>query len=289
MNYLSLLIGFASITSLSLIAFWLFKQSTIQVDDETESFVLSMGQVKKRIEKPGLHFIPEKSLPWVQIVNISKQIDFRTYKNIQVSDHYGTTVIVDLWVEFKIFDPYKALFSVENWEEVLESLVIHTTGSILCAQTVDQILKQRHELAHQLRQAMALETERWGISISGAMIQNVGLLPEISKQFFNSVAARIERTKALIEEEGRIKVAQLEANTYHKVAELNSLAKAQLPLAIGGAYGKLSNEPKVLRAYQEYWELTHLDPRKTVTFNGFAANSIDAVEASMAVESILNH
>jgi regulator of protease activity HflC (stomatin/prohibitin superfamily) len=286
---LSTFIGFSATLIIAALIYWFFSKVTEQVEDETETFILNMGLVKRRISQPGLHFVPEKIFPWVQSMSISKQIDFKTFKNIQVSDHYGTTVIVDLWVEFHISDPYKALFSVENWSEVLESLVIHTTASILCSQTVEEILKHRNELSEQLRRAMESETERWGIKLSGAMIQNVALLPEISKQFFNSVAARIERTKALIEEEGRIRVAQLEAHTHHKVAELNSLAKTQKTLAIGNAYGKLANSPKTLRAFQEYWELTHLDPRKTVTFNGFSNGPIDAVEASMAVESILNH
>jgi regulator of protease activity HflC (stomatin/prohibitin superfamily) len=284
----SILSGLGIVFSICFLGYWLFNKMTEQVDDETETFILIMGQVKKTLKTPGLHFMPEKVLPWVQAINISKQIDYKNFKNIQVSDHYGTTVIIDLWVEFRISDPYKALFSVENWEEVMESLVIHTTASILCSQTIDEILKHRSELAEQLRIAMIQETERWGITISGAMIQNVGLLPEISKQFFNSVAARIERTKAVIEEEGRIRVAKLEANTHFKVAELNSLAKLQLPIAIGAAYGNLSAEPEVLRGFQKYWELNHLDPRKTVIFNGFKSGTLDVAESVAAVESILS-
>jgi regulator of protease activity HflC (stomatin/prohibitin superfamily) len=285
---LATLIGMGIILLTAVIGYWLFNKTTEQVEDETEVFILNMGLVKKRLTQPGLHWIPEKIFPWVQSINISKQIDFRTYRNIQVSDHYGTTVIVDLWVEFHISDPYKALFSVENWSEVLESLVIHSTGSILSSQKVEEIIRHRNELSEQLKQTMASETERWGITLSSAMIQNVSLLPEVSKQFFKSVAARIERTKALIEEEGRISVAQLEAQTHFKVAELNSLAKTQMPLEIGSAYGKLALNPKLLKSYQEYWDLIHLDPRKTVTFNGFTHSPISAVEASMAIDSILN-
>lgn len=286
---ISFVIGILFIFTLCLVGYFIFKKTTLTVEEETDTFVLSLGQVKEHLQTSGLHFVPEKLLPWVQTVSVSKQIDYRTYKNIHVNDHYGTTVIVDLWIEFRVSDPYKALFGVENWEEVLESSVKHTTASILCAQTVPEILKHRTELADQLRYELELETERWGITISGAMIQNIGLLPEISKQFFNTVAARIERTKALIEEEGRLRVAKLEADTQFKIAELSGLAKSQLPIAISNTYRSLSEDPKVLKAFQDYWELINLDPRKTVSFNGFAPSAIDALEASMAVESVLNH
>jgi regulator of protease activity HflC (stomatin/prohibitin superfamily) len=285
----SILLGFSFVLAFVFVGYWLFKKIGVVVEDETESFILSFGEVKRKLQKPGLHLIYENFYPWVEIINISKQIDYRTYQNIQVNDHFGTTVIIDLWIEFKISDPYKAIFEVENWEEVLKSSVMHTTTAILSAQTIQQILSQRAELGMQLKEAMLIETERWGITLSAAMIQNVSLLPEVSKQFFGTVAAKIERTKALIQEEGRLKVARLDAETAHRFAELNALAKVQMPKAISEAYKELAKDPKVLRAFQEYWELLHLDPRKTVAFNKLPEGSIGVLEASMAVESYLNH
>lgn len=285
----SMLLGFSSILLFMFVGYWVFKSITVSVEDESEVFILSFGEVKKRLTNPGLHVVFEKMLPWVQILPTSKQIDFRTFKNIQVNDHFGTTVVVDLWVEFKMSDPYKAFFGVENWEEVLKNLVMHTTTAILSSQTIHQILSQRIELGHQLKESMLSETERWGITISGAMIQNISLLPEISKQFFGTVAAKIERTKALIQEEGRLKVARLEAETSHKIAELNALAKAQQSVSISHAYKKLAQDPRVLRAFQDYWELMHLDPRKTVTIEKLSQGSLEAVEASLSVETYINH
>jgi regulator of protease activity HflC (stomatin/prohibitin superfamily) len=289
MHTTSILIGFLCVLFFAGLAHLVFSVITVKLDDESETFILSMGKVKKILVEPGLHFVPQKILPWVQIINISKQIDFRTFKNIQVSDHYGTTVNIDLWIEFKISNPYKAFFSVENWEEVLKSLILSNVAAILSTQTVSSIIKQRNELADQLRESVSSETERWGLTVSSAMIQNVGLLTETSKKLFNTVAAKIERTKALIEEEGRLKVAKLDADTYHKVAELNGLAKAQHSIAIGTAYSKLSSDPRLLRAFQDYWSMLHLDPRKTVTFSGLKTSSIDAVESTAAIESIVSH
>jgi regulator of protease activity HflC (stomatin/prohibitin superfamily) len=280
--------GFIAIMTLAMILFFSFKHLTIKVNEETEVFILSFGKVKRNFTTPGLHFYPANIFPWIKTFTVSKKVDFRTYKNIHVNDHNGTTVILDLWIEFRLSDPYKSMFSVENWEEALESLAKHTTASILCTQTVPEILKHRTELADQLRQSMAEETERWGLTISGAMIQNIGLLPEISKQFFNTVAARIEKTKAYIEEEGRLRVAHLEAETQQKVAKLNGLAKTQLPTAISEVYLNFSVDPKLLHAFQEYWELLHLDPRKTVSFNGFEQSPVKALEASVAIETLLN-
>ncbi|HEY8269601.1 MAG TPA: SPFH domain-containing protein [Pseudobdellovibrionaceae bacterium] len=285
----SLALGFISSAVIIFGGYYILKSITTIVEDESETFVLNCGQVTKRLQKPGLHWVPEKIFPWIKTFSVSKQVDFRTYKGIQVNDHFGTTVIVDLWVEFKIVDPYKAIFCVENWEEVLQSLVTHTLASVLCSQTVEEILIHRTELAQSMHKVMGHQTERWGVSIQGAMIQNLGLLPETSKQFFNSVAARIEKTKALIEEEGRLQVARLDAETTYRIAELSAVAKAQMAYEIGSAYRDLARRPQLLRAFQDYWEVVQTDPRKTITFSGFENSRVAPLEASMAADSVLNH
>lgn len=285
----NVMMGMGILLGLSFVAYWVFKKISFQVPEQTESFLLRFGKLERTLTTPGLYWLPQKLLPWIDIVSVSKQIDYRTFKGIQVNDCFGTTVVVDLWIEFRVSNAYRALFSVENWEEVLESAVIHSTASILCSQSVEEILKHRSELSVQLQQNIATETERWGITLQSAMVQNIGLLPEVSKQFFQSVAARIERTTALIKEEGRLNVAKLDAATARKIAELNGLSRSQMPLEIGQFYQSLSDDPIQLKKFTEYWELINLNPKKTVTFSGFTEDHLGMVEATKAMESVLTH
>lgn len=289
MNLLSIFIGFLSFGAVVWVVNWCWSKMTLQLPEQTEAFLMSFGRFEKSFKTPGLYWVPSLLLPWTHLIKISKHIDYRTYKSIQVNDRFGTTVIIDLWLEFKISDPYRALFSVEHWEEALQSVVLHSTSSILSSQTIDEILKHRSELAERLQIAISIETERWGVQLRGAMIQNIGLLPEISKRFFQSVAAKIERTKALVEEEGRLKVASLEATTSRRIAELNGQARSQLPLEIGHFYKELLTDPNWLAQFQKFWELTNLDPRKTVTFSGFSDSPLGATEMAKAVESVMTH
>jgi regulator of protease activity HflC (stomatin/prohibitin superfamily) len=289
MNLTAVFIGVVVVFVFGGILYALFSILTLQVREHSECFLLNAGRLEKSFWKPGLHFAPKKILPWVEVISVSKQIDYRTYRSIQVNDRYGTTVVVDLWIEFRITDPYKALFGVENWEEVLQSVVVHTTASILSSESVEEILAHRSELAEQLKKSLAYETERWGISLSDAMIQNIGLLSDITKQFFQAVAARIERTTAIVKEEGRLEVVKLEAATSRKISELNGLARSQMPIEIANFYREISLEPGLLEKFQEYWDLLNLDPRKTITFSGFNENQMQVVEAAKAVESIIGH
>ncbi len=198
-------------------------------------------------------------------------------------------MVIDLWLEFRIEHPYRALFEVENWETALEGVVVHSVGSILGSQTLDEVLVHKNELAERLQKSISVETERWGIVLMGAMIQNIGVLPEVAKQFFQTVAANIEKTRALVQEEGRLKVALLDAITARRIAELNGQAQSQLPLQMGEFYKILSGDPQWLKKYQEYWELLNVNPQKTVAFTGFSENWVGAVEVAKAMESTLSH
>lgn len=284
---MSLMFGLSLIAVVSGGLVLLFKLITHQVGEQTEAFVLKFGKVTSQLTEPGLYWLPDKIWPWVQVISVSKQTDGRLFKDIQLSDRFGTSIVVDLWVEFKISDAHRALFSVENWEEVLESVVLHSATAILSTFNIDQILKNRLELAARIQASIANESERWGLTLHTAMIQNVGLLPDTQKRMFQSVAAKIERTTALIQEEGRLKVAELEAATSRKIAELNGISRSQNLIELGRFYRSLDR--KTLEKFKEYWELQNTDPKKLVIYSGFEGRTLELAEAVKSVEAVTSH
>jgi regulator of protease activity HflC (stomatin/prohibitin superfamily) len=142
-------------------------------------------------------------------------------------------------------------------------------------------LCDRTELGELLKQDIAHETDAWGVSIEFVFIRNVSLLPEVSRQFFETIAARLERTKAHVEEIGRLQVAQLEADTSMRVAELVADAKGQYPAAIGRALAGLRSKRTIFDAYNTLYELAQVRPHRTVTFRGFAEGEVRAIDAAM--------
>jgi len=258
-----------------------FNALTIRAEDETVILVTSFGRLVRQYKEAGLHFFPERILPWVKVVPVSLQRDFRHYRDIHVNDCRGTTVIIDLWIEFRIRDATKALFHVEDWERSLQSLLTHSATSILCTQEFKQILCNRTELGSTLQRDISAETARWGLEIENVFIRKVSLLPEVSRAMFGTVAARLERAKADVVEEGRLRVAMLEAQTAARVSQLVAEAKGQYPAAVGRAFDLLKKQPEVLQAYTELYELSLVRPHRMVSFQGFADNEVKAIEAAM--------
>lgn len=257
------------------------RATTLVVEDEEAVLVTSFGKLVTTLRAPGLHFFPTKLMPWVKAQHVSLRRDYRHFKNVHVNDARGTTVIVDLWVELRVADPAKALFSVTDWDDALQHLVSHAATSILGSREFREILCDRTELGELLEKDIAADTDTWGIAIELVFIRNVSLLPEISRHLFETIAARLERAKADVEESGRLDVAQLEADTAQRVASLVAEAKGQYPAAIGRALGDIKPRPKLFAAYNELYELSLVRPHRTVAFRGFDTSELRATDAAM--------
>jgi regulator of protease activity HflC (stomatin/prohibitin superfamily) len=255
----------------------------IQVEDEEAVLVTSFGKLVHTFREPGLHFHPSKMLPWTVHTHVSLRRDFRHFKNVHVNDARGTTVIVDLWLEFRVEDPARAIFSVADWNRSLTNLVSHAATSILGSREFRQILNDRTELGTLLQKDISIETKRWGLEIENVFIRNVSLLPEVSRQMFETIAARLERAKAHVDEVGRLQVAQLEADTAMHIADLIAEAKGQYPAAVGRALADVKKRPAVFQAYNELYGLSLIRPHRTVTFRGFKDPELDAGDAAMVV------
>lgn len=280
MNLIYFFAGLGSVVGVFILGVVFFRMSTVRVEDETAAMFLSFGRLKHVIRKPGLHFHLEKIFPWVKVVEMSLQRDFREYYAISLNDRNGTNVMVDLWLEFRVENPEKALFEVEDWEGALKSLVVQSATSILCSKSFQEILVGRNDIASVMFSQIAPETNRWGIQMNSLMIKNVGLPPDVSRRILGSVSAKLERAKALIEEEGRLQIEKLEAQTESDIAALNAEAKSQYSLAVGRAYHKLSADGEVFSHYKELYELSRVVPNRMVYFDGFA-DEIRAIDAAM--------
>ncbi|MDB4942888.1 MAG: putative stomatin/prohibitin-family rane protease [Labilithrix sp.] len=264
-------------------AFYVLRAVTVQVENEEAVLVRSFGKLVATYRTPGLHVHFAKLLPWTSHTHVSLRRDFRHFANVHVNDARGTTVIVDLWVELRVADPARAIFSVADWNRSLTNLVAHAATSILGSREFRQILNDRTELGTLLQNDIATETQRWGIEIELVFIRNVSLLPEVSRQMFETIAARLERAKAHVEEVGRLQVAQLEADTSMRVAGLVAEAKGQYPAAVGRALADVKRRPAVFAAYNELYALSLVRPHRTVTFRGFDGDEMSAADAAMVV------
>ena len=288
-TWASFTLGVAAALAAALLLWRLFRALSVAVEDEETVLVTRFGRLARTLTQPGLHILPEAILPWVALRRVSRQRDFREIHNIQVNDATGTTVIVDIWLEFRIVDAAKAVFAVQDWDRCLQNVCSHASLAILSNKDFLHILTDRTELGENLKRDLADECARWGLEIENAFIRNVRLLPEVGRLMFETVAARLERAKARVEEEGRLRVAMLDAQTAARVAKLVADAKAQYPLQLGDVFRSMRDNPALFAAYNTLYELTQLRPHRTVAFMGFEGlRAADAAMMAPEVSSLRN-
>ena len=254
----------------------------VEIEHEEAVLISRFGRLTSVETRPGLHWMVDRIMPWVSIRRASLQRDFRHFRDVHINSVRGTTMLVDLWVELRITDPKKALYDVADWDRSLQNLVQHAAIAILGNRDFQQILTDRIEIGELLKRDIGAETARWGVSIEQIFVRNVSLLPEVSRQVFATIAARLERAKADIEEDGRLLVAQLDAKISMQVAPLVADAKGQYPAALARAFAHMGREPAVLMAYNELYELSLVRPHRTITFTGFGDGEMSAADAMMA-------
>ncbi len=253
----------------------------VEVEDGEAILVTRFGKFVNKLDRPGWHWLADRVAPWTKTYTVSLRSDFRDFPNICINDSRGTTIVVDVWLEFRVVDPAKATFEIADWNHALKNLVSHAVISILGNREFKHILTDRTELGEKLRADVGAETARWGIKVEVAYVKNISLLPEVSQQLFLAVAARLERAKADLEERGRQQVAKLQANTSATLATLIAEARGQYPAAVGRAYAELKKKPAVFAAYTELYELSMARPQQTIAFKDFEPGEMRALEAAM--------
>jgi regulator of protease activity HflC (stomatin/prohibitin superfamily) len=231
------------------------------------------------LTEPGLHWVWDKAAPWTQLVRVSKRLDYELLDDLEIHDAAGTSVRVDVFVEYHIVDPVKASFNVEDLPQSLANVVSHGVIAALGGRQLSDIIRDAGHLSREVQKETKDEADTWGVVIDKILLRNVRPSSMAMEQILTEIAARLEKAKARIEEEGRQEVALIEARTTEVVAERSANAKGRYLQEIGKVYEDLRQHPEVYAAYRQLHELVLLRPAHTVAFRGFNADSIRPTEA----------
>ena len=276
-----IVLGFFSIPVIALLLHFLH----VEVEDGETVLVTRFGRHVASHSQPGWYWLLDRLMPWVKVHRVSLRRDFWEIPNILIHDAKGTAIALDVFVELRVVNPMKAAFEVADWQHLFENLVAHAMIATLGNRSFEEILSFRSELSDLIKKEIRQETERWGVQIHLVLLRSVTVTPAVAGQLVASVAAKLERAKAHIEEDGRQTVALLEANTSAEIAALIAEARGQYPLAVGRAYERLQVRPRVFDAYRTLYELSLFQPHRTVAFQGFNNGEVREMDAAMAVTS----
>lgn len=182
---------------LSLVAF----TTWYTVDESEQAVILTFGKVEEGITEPGLNF----KLPWpIQSVEkLSKETFSLQFgyeeQDGQIKEFPDETkmitgdeniVLADMVVQWKITDPSKYLYNVDNPREVLYDATSASLRSIIGSSKIDDALTSgKAEIEANVRDLLSSLIEKYdiGISVLAVKLQDVELPNQEVRQAFTNV------------------------------------------------------------------------------------------------------
>lgn len=248
------------------------------VDDKQQAVITTFGKVTD-VTDAGIHF----KLPFIQRAYI---VDVNVLRKLEIgyrSDDNDATIIktveneckmitgdlnivnVDFFVEYKVSDPVKYLFSAKNPEEILKNLVQSQIRNVVGSSGVDSVLTDgKVTIQQDIRDLTAKELEAYdiGLMLTDVKIQDAEMPTDEVNEAYKAVLSALQSKEATInlaqaykesklpEMEAEVKSITLNAE-YDKQKRINE-AKMQIAMfeAMYEQY-KLNPDATRIRMYHE--------------------------------------
>merc|ERR1712022_47052 len=179
--------------------------SCYNVDVKTEAAVLHMGQLTEMQKKPGLHF----AWPFGrEIRTVSTKQQTMELPTSKIADAVGNPVMVSAILNYRVVDAKKAILSVEN-----RTQYVNTNAQAVLKQTVsqysyDQLKTDHDEVNERMRCSLQPILVLAGIEGCSMSLNDLSYAPEVA-----AAMLKRQQAKALVDArtlivEGAVKIAQ---------------------------------------------------------------------------------
>lgn len=196
---------------------WRFVKHSIVVVRHSEVMIIERFGRYHKILKPGLHWV------W-PIVESAREVNWRyldqqrivsmTTDRIDMREHLidlgDQTVItrdtvqleLDALVYFRITDPLRAVYQVQNLPDSIELLTQSTLRNIIAGLTLDDTFSSREEINAELLGKVSRDCERWGVTITRVEIFDIQPPSDIQTAMTQQITAERERRSTVLTADG---------------------------------------------------------------------------------------
>ena len=263
--------------------------SVYTVNDKQQAVVTTFGKVTS-IEDPGIHIKLPFGIQEATLVNVNElqsiEIGFRTGNNNDdmtvieseskmISGDYNI-VNCDFFVEYKISDPVKYLYSSEDPADILKSLVQSHIRNVISSYDVDTILKKKKsEIQAKIKEGIQNELAVYDLGLILTDIRLQDSEPptvEVQEAFKEVETAKQDKDTAinvaLAYQNSELPLAQAEADKLIQNAEYlkqDRINQANIQVAMFNAmYDQYKLNPDITKKRMFYEALEKVLPEAKV-------------------------
>ena len=202
-----------------------------------------LGRFHKKAEA-GLNII----IPYLDSVRetVDTREQITPIEPQQVISRDNVTMTVDAVIYFMIIDPVAAVYEVQNLRWGIEQLTLSALRNVIGNLDLDHTLTSRDTINTQLRSALDVATQPWGIKVMRIELKNITPPEDIRLTMEKQMTAERTRRAVVTTAEGEKASAVLRAEGQKQSQIVN--AEGQRQAAILNAEGQAEARLKVAEA-----------------------------------------
>lgn len=244
--------------------------------------VLRLGKYAGTMD-PGINFL----VPFVDSLIV---VDMRE-RVINVPPQYvitkdNVTVNVDAVIYYKVIDPVKAEYEVENFNLACVTLAQTNLRNVVGDITLDDSLTSRDRINTNLRLVLDEATHNWGVKITRVEVQKIDPPHDITDAMSKQMKAEREKRAVILEAEGVKQSKVLEAEGFQQSEILKAEGDAQA--RIRRAQGEAESIRLVSEAAQKYFtDRAEVKMKLEVTEKALRDNTKYIVSSGMELVNVI--
>ena len=250
--------------------------NTIKIVKQSEVYIIERLGKFHKVADAGLTVI----IPFVDhvrsVVSLKQQTMDIPPQGVITQDN--VTITIDTVVFYKITDPARAVYEIQNLKKGIEYLAITTIRDIVGKMDLDDTFSSRDAINDKLRVILDEATDQWGCKVDRVEIKDITPPADIRDAMEKQMNAERNKRALILQAEGekesKIRRAAGEAEAIKQVAE----AKAQEIQMVYDAMMKAKPDEKLV-------QLKSLETLKEVA-NGEANKVFIPFEATNTLSSL---
>ncbi len=269
------------------------------VNDKQQAVVMTFGKVTDIVDA-GVHF----KLPFgIQQVH---KVDVNVYQKIELgyttngNDYYGTTIAdestmitgdynivnVDFFVEYKISNPERYLFSSDNPELILKNLIQSQARNVVGSSTVDSVLTDGKEnIQMQVKELVTeiLNEYDIGLTLVDVKIQDAEPPTQEVVEAFKAVETAKQQAETVVNDAKAYQNAQLpqaQAQADKAIQNAEYLKQKRINEAVeqvamfSAMYEEYAKNPEITKARMYYEAIQQILPGVKLYINTASSEDI---------------
>jgi len=199
--------------------------SCIKIVPQAQNYVIERLGAYQDTWDTGLHLKMPLIDKVARRVNMKEQVVDFPPQPVITKDN--VTMRIDTVVFYQITDPKLFTYGVENPMMAIENLTATTLRNIIGDLELDQTLTSRDNINTQMRSALDIATDPWGIKVNRVELKNIIPPAEIQNAMEKQMKAERERREAVTRAEGEKKASILQAEGEKESAILRAQAEKE--------------------------------------------------------------